>query len=71
MKSQGLQELIKKIFSDEQTKSRFITDPNSVISQFSLTEEEKKAVLSTHTKIGLATDSAQLEEVIGPLSWWT
>ena len=42
MKSQALQDLVKKIFSDEKTKAQFLKDPNSVISQFALTEQEKK-----------------------------
>jgi hypothetical protein len=71
MKSQGLQELIKTIFSNEQTKSQFMANPESVLSRFDLTEEEKRAVLSTHARLGLATDSVQLEEAIGPLSFWS
>ena len=70
MKSQGLQELIKKIFSDERTKSQFMTDPESIFAQFSLTEEEKRAVLRTHAKLGLVTDSAQLESDISPMGFW-
>ena len=50
MKSQGLQEMVKKIFSNEETKRQFISDPDSVISQYSLTEQERRAVLSTHAK---------------------
>jgi hypothetical protein len=70
MKSQGLQELIKTIFSNEQTKSQFMTNPDSVLSRFDLTEEEKRAVLSTHARLGLVTDSVQLEESIGPMGFW-
>lgn len=72
MKSQVLQELVKKIFSDEKTKQQFISNPESVLSQFSLTEEEKEAVLNAHTKMGLVTsDSGQLEAVIGPTGFWS
>jgi hypothetical protein len=71
MKSQALQELIKKIFSDEKTKLQFMSNPESVLAQFNLTEQEKKAVLTTHAKLGLATaDSQQLEAVFDPLSFW-
>jgi len=71
MKSQSLKHLVQKIFSDEKTKQQFISDPESVISQFSLTKQEKKAVLNTHAKLGLITsDSIQLEQAVGPLSWW-
>lgn len=71
MKSQALQELVKRIFSDEKTKLQFMSDPDSVLSQFDLTEQEKRAVLNTRTKLGLITsDSQQLEAVIGPLGYW-
>jgi hypothetical protein len=71
MKSKALQEMIKKVFSDEKTKLQFMSNPESVLAQFKLTEQEKKAVLNTHAKLGLATaDSQQLEAVIDPLSFW-
>lgn len=70
MKSQALQELVKKIFSSEATKSQFIANPDSVISQFKLTETEKTAVLSTHAKLGLVTgNSAQLEAATSKINW--
>ena len=71
MKSQALQELIKRIFSDEKTRLQFESDPDSVLAQFSLTEQEKKAVLSTHAKLGLVTgDSRLLEKTINPYGRW-
>ena len=72
MKSQALQEMIKKVFSDEKTKLQFKSDPESVIAQFKLTEQEKTAVLNTHARLGLATaNSQQLEEVLEPRAIWT
>ena len=72
MKSRALQEMVKKVFSDEKTRLQFASDPESVIAQFKLTEPEKKAVLSTHARLGLATaDSQQLEEAIEPLAIWS
>jgi len=71
MKSQALQELVKKIFSDEKTKNQFMSDPDSVLSQYDLTEQEKEAVLNTHTKLGLVTsDSPQLEAALDPTFVW-
>ena len=71
MKSQALQELVKKIFGDEKTKSEFMSNPESVLAQFALTEQEKKAVLNTHAKLGLVTsDSQQLEAAIAPTINW-
>ena len=70
MKSQGLQELIKTIFSNEQTKSQFMTNPESFLSRFDLTEEERGAVLRTHARLGLATNSVQLESDISPMGFW-
>ena len=72
MKSKALQELIKKVFSDEKTKHQFLKDPGSVLAQFDLTEQERKAVLNTHAKLGLATaDSRQLEAVLDPMGYWS
>jgi hypothetical protein len=71
MKSQALQELAKKIFSDEKTKLQFMSNPESVLAQFKLTEQEKKAVLNTHAKLGLVTaDSQQLEAALSPTMEW-
>ena len=70
MKSQALQELVKKIFGDEKTKSEFMSNPDSVLVRFNLTETEKKAVLKTHAKLGLATsDSQQLESAVAWPRW--
>lgn len=71
MESQALQKLVKKIFSDEKTKLQFISNPDSVLSQFALTKQEKKAVLKTHAKLGLVTSgSQQLEAAINPTMNW-
>ncbi len=71
MQSQSLSELVKKVFGDEDVKKQFISDPDSVMSQFSLTEQEKRAVLSTHAKMGLACpSSAQTVMAFDPLAMW-
>ena len=71
MKSQALQELVKRIFGDEKTKQQFLKDPNSVLTQFDLTEEERKAVLNTHVQVGLVTsNSQQLEAAIQAREGW-
>jgi hypothetical protein len=72
MKSQKLQELVNTVFSDESTKAQFISNPESVLSRYNLSELEKKAVLTVHTKLGLVTsDSSQFEAAINPMTeWW-
>ena len=71
MKSVALQELVKKIFNDENTKREFLSDPESIFSKYQLTKQEKNAVLSTHAKLGLMTgNSQQLEIGVGPFSTW-
>jgi hypothetical protein len=71
MKSQALQEMVRKIFSDEEIKSQFIANPESVLSRYSLTDDEKKAVRITHARLGLATSgSVQLEAAVKSLLWW-
>jgi len=72
MKSQALQELVKKIFGDEKTRLQFESNPDSVLAQFNLSEQEKKAVMSTHAKLGLVSgDSQQLEAVMHDTNMWT
>ncbi len=71
MKSSALQELVKKIFNDEKTKQQFMSNPDSILSQFKLTKQEKKAVLNVHNKMGLVTsDSPQLEAALKPTYNW-
>ena len=72
MKSQALQELVKKIFGDERTRIQFESNPDSILARFALTEQEKKAVLDTHAKLGLVTsNSPQLEAALNPTSNWS
>lgn len=72
MKSPALQELVKKIFGDDKTRSQFMADPDSVLSRFSLTEQEKKAVLNTRAKVGLVTSgSQQLEATLDTTDEWS
>ena len=67
----ALQEFVKKVFGDEQTKKQFMADPKSVISQFALTETEKKAVLKTHVSFGMVTSSSpQMEAALRADSGW-
>ena len=71
MKSQSLQELVKKIFGDEKTQQQFQKDPEIVLSRFNLTEQEKKAVLKTQARLGLVTTgSAQLEATLIARDGW-
>ncbi len=71
MKSQVLQQLVEKIFSDEKTKLEFESNPDKVLARFNLTEQEKKAVLTTHAKVGLATsDSQALEAALQRTDSW-
>ena len=61
MHSQALQKFVKRIFSDEETKQRFISNPDTFLSEFDLTEPEKRAILLTHANLGVITaDSPQL-----------
>jgi hypothetical protein len=71
MESQALQELVRQIFSDEGTRTQFKINPDNVLTRFSLTEVEKKAVLTTHAKLGLLTSgSVQLQATTDPNDWW-
>lgn len=71
MHSKSLPELVKKVFGDEEAKKQLLSDPDSMMSQFSLTEQEKKAVLSTHARMELACPGATLASApVGPLAMW-
>ena len=71
MKSQALQEFVRKIFSDEKTRQQFESNPESFLSQASLTEQEKRAVLNSHAKLGLVTgNSPQMEAALDPTGQW-
>jgi hypothetical protein len=54
----AMKDLVKKIFSDEATKARFMTDPESVMSEFALTKDEKKAVTTTFAHLGTSSSSS-------------
>ena len=73
MKSQALQQMVKRIFGDAQTKQQFLADPHSIMSGFSLTGPEKKAVLKVHDQLGLVSSgSTQMEAVLKPtVNWWS
>ena len=71
MKSQALQQFVKKVFGDEKTKLEFESNPDKVLARFNLTEQEKKAVLNTHAKVGFATsNSPALEAALDPTATW-
>jgi lipid A disaccharide synthetase len=71
MKSQALQQFVKTIFSDEKTRQKFESNPDGVLSQYALTEDERKAVLKTHATLGLVTSgSSQLEAALDPTIQW-
>jgi hypothetical protein len=58
VKSQSLQEMVKSIFCDETTKAEFLSNPDSVMSRFNLTDHERTAVLNTSARMGLATSNS-------------
>lgn len=70
LESQALRKMVSRIFSDEQTKEAFMNDPESVVTGYSLTEPEKKAVMAIHARLGLVTDSTQIESEDEPLVTW-
>jgi hypothetical protein len=71
MESRSLQDLVKKVFSEERTRTEFMTDPESVISRFSLTEQEKRAVMATHSRVGVVNGSSlALDATIEPMMFW-
>ena len=67
----ALQDFVKKVFGDEQTKQQFMADPQSVISQFALSAREKAAVLKTHAGFGMVTSATpQMEAALRANDGW-
>ncbi len=70
MQSETLSSMVKKVFGDEDMKRQFMSDPESIISQFALTRQEKKAVMCAHRNLGLATGNNQGTVAIDPMVSW-
>ncbi len=70
MESIELQEMVKAIFGDPQTRKEFVANPDIIMSRFSLTEAEKKAVMNTQLKSTILNDGSIQLDTIGPLSLW-
>lgn len=69
MESRSLQEAVRKIFTDEKTKQEFKADPNKVLTCFSLSETERRAVLRTQMKLRMATDGS-VQLTTDPTDYW-
>ncbi len=70
MESQALKDLVKKLHSDLKIKQQFLSDPDSILSQFALTSDEKEAVLSSRARLALATPNGQMATGAEPLIAW-
>jgi hypothetical protein len=71
MKSQALQELVRKIFSDDTIRKQFESDPDGYLAKCDLSEQEKKAVLSVQSKLGtVSSGSPQFEAIIDAKDEW-
>jgi hypothetical protein len=70
MKRQGLQDMVKSIFSDTEIRSQFSRDPQSVIASYKLTAAEKKAVLTTRMKLAPAAGDSTCLSTDGALESW-
>ena len=51
MKATALQSFVKQVFSSEEHRTSFKTDPAEFVSRFDLTAEEKRAILATSDQI--------------------
>jgi len=72
VKTEGIQEAVRTIFSDENTRAIFLRDPESALSQFALSLDEKQALLNTHHRLGLLSPDARVfEKEVEPNSWWS
>ena len=71
MSLQAVQALVKKAFADTEFKRRFLSNPDEVLAQFDLTEEEKAALqrIQGHSGV-MAASSRELDLAVGPLATW-
>jgi hypothetical protein len=71
MESQELKRFVNAIFNDQEIRMEFLKDPDTVISRFSLTKQEKRSVLNSHARLNMALNgSQQLTENIDPTAMW-
>lgn len=70
MESQALKQMVGKIFGDKEARKEFVRDPEKAVAKYQLTEIEKRAVLATHARLGLVTDSVQLDTKADPSAIW-
>lgn len=70
MESQTLKQMVGKIFGDKEAREEFAREPEKVVAKYRLTEAEKRAVLATHARLGLVTDSVQLDTKADPAAMW-
>ena len=63
--------MVKLIFSDAKARAEFNTDTERVMSQFDLSNIERKAVLASRARLGLVSgNSAVLNYETGILYNW-
>lgn len=70
MKRQGLQAMVRSIFSNTEIRSQFYRDPQSVISKHKLSSAETKAVLNTRLKLAPAAGDSTYLTTDGVLESW-
>jgi hypothetical protein len=71
MQSSGLKSMVNYIFSNGKARSEFQTNPEKVMAEFDLSDNERKAILASHAKLGLVSGgSATLASEIGALDSW-
>jgi hypothetical protein len=72
MKSETLKKFISDIFKDETKKNEFLEDPRHAMSEYGLSDQERKALMNVHDKIGVvSSDSVALEAALKPtIEWW-
>ncbi len=70
MASKSVQELVKKLFTEEETRAQFQKDPESILSRSTLSDSEKRSILATYKRSGLTSNGTALAGTIEPLIFW-
>ncbi len=69
MSLKGIKTLVAELHSDTELRGRFAADPEAVLSRYSLTAEQREAIMGAHLRIG-ADGALSVEENDGPTTWW-
>lgn len=71
MSRDALQTLVKDLFAEDALRERFVSDPEDLMAQFDLDDEEKQALRELRHRVRAAgTISPEMVQEIEPYQIW-